>query len=77
MLLYWKTAAFGSEVQSRRWSRSSHGDKEIRADISKDDLLDMGSYMELLVRGPGVEGHLDNDMALAGVSLACSVAIAI
>jgi hypothetical protein len=48
MLLYWKIIAFGSEVQSRRWPRSSHGDKEIRADISQDDLPDMSSYMELL-----------------------------
>jgi hypothetical protein len=76
MLLYWKTTAFGSEVQSRCWSRSSHRDKEIRADISQDDLPDMAP-MELLVRGPGVDGHLNNDMALAGVSLAGSVAIAI
>jgi hypothetical protein len=26
----------------------AHGDKEIRADISQDDLPDMSSYMELL-----------------------------
>jgi hypothetical protein len=48
MLLYWKTIAFGSEVQSRHLSRSSHGGKEIRADISQGDLPDMSSYMELL-----------------------------
>jgi hypothetical protein len=35
--------AFGSKVQSGRWSRSSYGDKEIRADISQDGLPDISS----------------------------------
>jgi len=48
MLLYWQTIAFGSEVQTRCWPRSSRGDKEIRADISQDGLPGMSSYMELL-----------------------------
>jgi hypothetical protein len=55
MLLYWKTIAFGGEVQSRRLSRSSHGGKEIRANISQDDLFDMSSY-GAKVRGPGSTG---------------------